>query len=88
MPARLGALPSAGSGDTQLTGHGTSIKIVSAPKRPDPRGLPGTTLVMDEATGGVKAIVNARTLTALRNSAGKATIRPAVSWLTQLMFSR
>ena len=79
MPARLGALPSAGSSDTQLTGHGTSIKIVSAPKSPDPRGLPGTTLVMDEEKGGVKDVVNARTLTALRNASGKATFRPSIN---------
>ncbi|KAG8695928.1 hypothetical protein FRC08_007460, partial [Ceratobasidium sp. 394] len=33
-------------------------------------GLPATTLVLDEETGGVRAIVNSRALTALRNAAG------------------
>lgn len=70
MPARLAGHPTASGSDPPLTGQGTSIKIVSVPKKSDPRGLPGTTLVMDEITGSVKAVVNARTLTALRNAAG------------------
>ncbi|CAK5274492.1 unnamed protein product [Mycena citricolor] len=50
---------------------GTSIKVVSVPSSPaDKRGLPASTLVMDEGTGAVKAIVNAAGLTALRNAAG------------------
>ncbi|KAF8966093.1 hypothetical protein BDZ97DRAFT_1903872 [Flammula alnicola] len=36
----------------------------------DPRGLPATTLILDEITGATKAVVNARKLTALRNAAG------------------
>lgn len=49
---------------------GTAVKVVCVPAKSDPRGLPGTTLVLDENTGGVKAVVNARSLTALRNAAG------------------
>jgi len=49
---------------------GTAVKVVCVPVKSDPRGLPGTTLVLDEVTGGVKAVVNARSLTALRNAAG------------------
>jgi len=61
MPARI-----AGSGL-----HGTTIKVVCTPQNPaDSRGIPGSTLVLDEATGAVKAIINARSLTPLRNAAG------------------
>jgi len=49
---------------------GTAVKVVCVPANSDPRGLPGTTLVLDEVTGSVKAVVNARNLTALRNAAG------------------
>jgi ornithine cyclodeaminase/alanine dehydrogenase-like protein (mu-crystallin family) len=50
---------------------GTSIKIVSVPSVPgDTRGLPATTLVLDEDTGAAKAVINARSLTALRTAAG------------------
>ncbi|KAJ7119630.1 NAD-binding protein [Mycena epipterygia] len=51
--------------------RGTSIKVVCVPTSPaDPRGLPASTLVLDEDTGAVKAILNAANLTALRNAAG------------------
>ncbi|KIJ67162.1 hypothetical protein HYDPIDRAFT_107876 [Hydnomerulius pinastri MD-312] len=50
---------------------GTTIKVVSVPaSSEDKRGLPASTLVLDEATGCVKAIVNASSLTALRTAAG------------------
>ncbi|KAG9046772.1 hypothetical protein FS837_003644 [Tulasnella sp. UAMH 9824] len=55
---------------------GTAIKIVSVPKdsaqSQGPVGLPATTAVINSETGCVEAIVNARTLTALRNAAGSA----------------
>ncbi|KIO25712.1 hypothetical protein M407DRAFT_8268 [Tulasnella calospora MUT 4182] len=55
---------------------GTAIKIVSVPKHSNrsqrPEGLPATTAVVNAETGCVEAIVNARTLTALRNAAGSA----------------
>ena len=54
--------------------EGTAVKVVCVPAKSDPRGLPATTLVLDEVTGGVKAVVNARNLTALRNAAGPSKI--------------
>ncbi|KAF9449232.1 NAD(P)-binding protein [Macrolepiota fuliginosa MF-IS2] len=51
--------------------EGTSIKVVSVPRQEgDIRGLPATTLVLNEETGAVDAVINARELTALRNAAG------------------
>ncbi|KAF9483669.1 NAD(P)-binding protein [Pholiota conissans] len=69
MPARIGAFPT----KTGVEGSGgdTAIKIVSVPSsKDDAKGLPGTTLVLDEHTGAAKAVINARKLTALRNAAG------------------
>ncbi|KAI6032327.1 NAD-binding protein [Pisolithus microcarpus] len=49
---------------------GTAIKVVSVPtSTDDKRGLPASTVLMDEETGCVKAIVNASALTALRTAA-------------------
>ncbi|KAG6884534.1 hypothetical protein C0993_010317 [Termitomyces sp. T159_Od127] len=51
--------------------RGTTLKAVSVPqKSSDMRGLPASTVVIDEETGAVKALVNARALTAYRNAAG------------------
>lgn len=51
---------------------GTTIKVVSIPQNSgDTGGLPGSTLVLDELTGAAKAIVNSRSLTAVRNAAGR-----------------
>ncbi|KAF7315094.1 hypothetical protein MIND_00023600 [Mycena indigotica] len=62
MPARLVS--------PALTG--TSIKIVSVPTSPtDMRGLPASTLVLDEDSGTIRAILNASRLTALRNAAAR-----------------
>ncbi|KAF9466798.1 hypothetical protein BDZ94DRAFT_138374 [Collybia nuda] len=50
---------------------GTTVKVVSVPQKSgDTGGIPGSTLVLDEASGAAKAIVNSRGLTALRNAAG------------------
>jgi ornithine cyclodeaminase/alanine dehydrogenase-like protein (mu-crystallin family) len=58
MPARIASI-------------GTSIKVVSVPLiSSDTRGLPASTLVLDETTGAARALVNARSLTALRTAAG------------------
>jgi ornithine cyclodeaminase/alanine dehydrogenase-like protein (mu-crystallin family) len=70
MPARIG-----GGGSTLSPGQNgnTAIKVVCVPHdscRSSTGGLAATTMVLDENTGGVKAIVNARKLTALRNAAG------------------
>jgi ornithine cyclodeaminase/alanine dehydrogenase-like protein (mu-crystallin family) len=76
MPARLGpseapveSAPASEVATTSTLGS-TAIKVVSVPKKSGINGLPGTTLILDEVTGGIKAIVNARKLTALRNAAG------------------
>ncbi|KAF9051177.1 NAD(P)-binding protein [Hymenopellis radicata] len=54
MPARLPA-------------HGSSVKVVSIPKASS-SGLPASTIILDDL-GRVKALVNARKLTAIRNAA-------------------
>lgn len=69
MPAHIG---STGLEPVFALG-GTAVKVVCVPAESDPRGLPATTLVLDEVTGSVKAVVNARNLTALRNAAGPYT---------------
>ncbi|EJF62087.1 NAD(P)-binding protein [Dichomitus squalens LYAD-421 SS1] len=60
---------------SRVASSGTTMKVVAVPTATAPqdvkeRGLPGSTIVLDERNGGVKAIVNARSLTALRNAAG------------------
>ena len=83
MPARIVSPPAS---DTAYAGAdrkanvlgGTTIKVVSVPRPDGPskkgasltRGLPATTLVLDEDTGSVKAVLNASNLTALRTAAG------------------
>lgn len=58
MPARIASI-------------GTAIKVVSVPLNSgDARGIPASTLVIDEKTGATKALINARSLTALRTAAG------------------
>ncbi|KAJ2920534.1 hypothetical protein H1R20_g16560, partial [Candolleomyces eurysporus] len=76
MPARMDAGPAEYS-DSSVRASGTSVKIVSVPKASSTGGLPATTLVIDEHNGSVKAMVNARKLTALRNATG-----PLVYFLT------
>ncbi|KAI6041921.1 hypothetical protein EDC04DRAFT_2564961 [Pisolithus marmoratus] len=50
---------------------GTAIKVVSVPtSAEDKRGLPASTILLDEETGRVSAILNASALTALRTAAG------------------
>ena len=73
MPAHISTRASDEDPDRPSSGFtlgGTAVKVVCVPAKSDLRGLPGTTLVLDEVTGGVKAVVNARNLTALRNAAG------------------
>ncbi|KAG7446271.1 NAD(P)-binding protein [Guyanagaster necrorhizus] len=53
----------------RISGIGTALKIVSIP-REGGGGLPASTLVLDKESGTVKAVINARELTALRNAAG------------------
>ena len=49
----------------------TSIKVVSVPLGDSKGGLPGTILVLDEATGGLSTVMNGAVLTAVRTAAGK-----------------
>ena len=61
---------------------GTTIKVASVPSvSGDTRGIPATTLVLDENTGATKAVVNARSLTALRTAAGMSSLPLFFSWL-------
>ncbi|KDN51419.1 NAD(P)-binding protein [Tilletiaria anomala UBC 951] len=50
----------------------TAIKIVSVPKDGIPGGIPGTTLLFDDETGVLKAVMDASSLTAARTAAGSA----------------
>ena len=61
---------------SRIDSIGTAVKVVSVPTSAEaaPRGLPASTLVMDEVTGSVKAIVNAKSLTAIRTAAGEYAI--------------
>ena len=52
--------------------YGTAVKVVSVPTSGGSDGIPATTLVMDETSGSVKAVVNARNLTAIRTAAGES----------------
>lgn len=63
--------------------YGTAVKVVSVPTSGGLNGIPGTTLVIDEASGGVKAVVNARHLTAIRTAAGVPNYRRDRLQLTQ-----
>ncbi|KAF9524812.1 hypothetical protein CPB83DRAFT_877535 [Crepidotus variabilis] len=63
MPARIGSHNPASLGDT-------AVKVVCVSKEGSSRGLPSSTLVINEETGSIKAIVNSRKLTAIRNAAG------------------
>ena len=55
-----------------LDGLGTAMKVVCIPSAGQQQnGLPATILDFDEMTGSLRAVVNARALTALRNAAGK-----------------
>jgi hypothetical protein len=49
---------------------GTGIKIVSVPLGSG-NGLPASTIIIDESTGKISGIINARNLTALRNACGE-----------------
>ena len=58
----------------RVDGNGTTIKTVSIPSVAS-EGVQATTLVLDERSGRVKAVVNATNLTALRTAAGNLHIR-------------
>lgn len=63
---------------SSVANYGTTVKLVSVPNPAQtqptasaPRGLPATTVVVDESTGAVKAVVNARALS-IRTALGKS----------------
>jgi len=70
MPCRIPTPVTNLSNDASSAPIHTAIKVVSVPRSGGEGGLPGTTLVLDEETGGARAVVNSRALTALRNAAG------------------
>ena len=62
---------------THAEWFGTAIKVVSLPSSTSTGrkiGLSASTLVLDEETGAVKAILNAKYLTSLRTAAGTLAI--------------
>ena len=56
---------------SRIEGYFTAIKVVSIPTNNKASGLPASTLILEEETGAVRALLNATSLTALRNAAGK-----------------
>lgn len=55
----------------RIAGTGTAVKVVSVPTSlGDKNGLPASTMILDPETGAVQALVNAGSLTALRNAGG------------------
>jgi hypothetical protein len=73
--------------------EGTTVKVVSVPRdEGDVHGLPATTLNLNEETGAVDAVLNARELTALRNAGGSSiathsvclwVLPNAIFWVTR-----
>ena len=55
---------------SSLENIGTSVKIVSVPNSAMRGTTSASTLLLDEATGAAKALINAGKLTALRTAAG------------------
>lgn len=74
MPSRVKALEPSRSATEAEVGEGTGIgvKLVCVPHNSQ-AGLPATTTLFDSRTGQLKAVVNARNLTALRNACGMST---------------
>jgi ornithine cyclodeaminase/alanine dehydrogenase-like protein (mu-crystallin family) len=61
----------------RLAPFGTSIKVVAVPSPSSSldikaKGLPASTLVLDEMTGAPRALINASALTAVRTAAGRS----------------
>jgi ornithine cyclodeaminase/alanine dehydrogenase-like protein (mu-crystallin family) len=62
----------------RLAPFGTSIKVVAVPSSSSSldikaKGLPASTLVLDEKTGAPRALINASALTAVRTAAGRSS---------------
>ncbi|KAJ9097276.1 hypothetical protein QFC21_004945 [Naganishia friedmannii] len=67
MPSRVRGL----EGQEGEQGTGIGVKVVSVPRDGD-AGLPATTTLFEGKEGKLKAVVNARALTAVRNSCASA----------------
>lgn len=66
MPSRLATADDDSDGGVA---GATAVKVVAVPKPHCPvPGLPATTLLMDESTGSVRAVVNAAQLTGIRTA--------------------
>lgn len=76
MPSRVKVLER--NDDEQGTGIG--VKLVCVPHSAD-TGLPATTTLFDARTGRLRAVVNSRNLTALRNACGKSLIQTILKHL-------
>jgi ornithine cyclodeaminase len=76
MPSRVKTLErSQGAAEAEEgAGTGIGVKLVCVPHNSQ-AGLPATTTLFDSRTGQLKAVVNARNLTALRNACGMLLLR-------------
>jgi ornithine cyclodeaminase/alanine dehydrogenase-like protein (mu-crystallin family) len=68
MPSRVKVLER-----SEGEGTGIGVKLVCVPHSAD-TGLPATTTLFDGRTGKLRAVVNSRNLTALRNACGESLI--------------
>ena len=71
MPSRVKVLER-----NDAMGTGIGVKVVSVPHQGG-AGLPATTTLFDGRTGQLRAVVNARNLTALRNACGEPCSLPS-----------
>jgi len=69
------------------TAGGTGMKVVSSSQSVPEVGLPATTLVLNELTGAVEAVINARQLTAVRNASGMTLYTYPCSAAVMTVFS-
>jgi ornithine cyclodeaminase/alanine dehydrogenase-like protein (mu-crystallin family) len=67
MPSRVRGL----EGSEENPGTGIGVKVVSVPREGD-AGLPATTTLFEGKEGKLRAVVNARALTAVRNACGES----------------
>ncbi|KAI0026718.1 hypothetical protein K488DRAFT_64938, partial [Vararia minispora EC-137] len=72
----------------RISPFGTALKLVSVPSAGDGGGLPASTLVLNERSGVLKAVINARALTAARTAAGTVLATTLVHPPSSAAFSR
>ncbi|KAJ9110488.1 hypothetical protein QFC19_001614 [Naganishia cerealis] len=73
MPSRVRGL----EGEKGSQGTGIGVKVVSVPRQGD-AGLPATTTLFEGKEGKLRAVVNARALTAVRNACGAVKDNTAI----------